>query len=115
MTKTKLEISDPGLWLREVCGDRDGFARLVRESRGMVRAAYRVARAHARDERCEAPSLADLQVTIALLAAALGTRAALPIQSLLPAARLTSRKRPSAPDAQAVAHSAPPPPASMRH
>lgn len=114
MAKTKLEISDPALWLREVCGDRDGFARLVRESQGMVRAAYRLARAHARVERCEAPSLDDLQVTIGLLAARLGVHAALPIESLLTEVRPTPRKQPSAPDAQVVAHSAPLPLTSMR-
>lgn len=115
MRKTELEISDPSLWLRQVCEDPGGFARLVHESHGMVRAAYRLARAHCTVERSEAPSLEDLQVTTALLAAGLGTRAALPIQSLLPGAR-TPPRRPSSPPAEpAVARSALPPPPALRH
>jgi len=83
MRQTKLEITDPTQWLRSLSEERDGYGRLVRESKGAARAAYRIARA-----RCngEPPLLDDLQAAASLLAARLGGQSSLPIRSLLPSA-----------------------------
>jgi hypothetical protein len=83
MRQTKLEITDPAQWLRSLSQERDGYSRLVRESKGTASAAYRIARA-----RChgDAPLLDDLQSATSLLAARLGGESSLPIRSLLPSA-----------------------------
>ena len=86
MRKTQLEIADPAAWLRHLAEDRDGFSRLVGESKGMARAAYRLARAHCSIETGGSPSLQDLQEATTWLAARLGVSSALPIKSVLPGA-----------------------------
>jgi hypothetical protein len=117
MRKTRLEIANPAEWLRELSQD-DGYGRLVSESGGAARAAYRLAQAHCRVETGEAPRLEDLQAAAALLAARLGGRDALPIVSLLPAAPVaaieTVSAKSSRPLVQAVARSLPPPAPSSR-
>ena len=92
MRKTQLEIADPASWLIQLAEDATGYYRLVHESGGMARAAYRLARA-----RCsgEAPCLEDLQAAAAALAANLGGQVALPIRSLLPSAPPPSSAVPS--------------------
>ncbi|HEX3851742.1 MAG TPA: hypothetical protein VHW01_12295, partial [Polyangiaceae bacterium] len=121
MRKTPLEIAEPSLWLRQLSEDSAGYSRLVSESKGMVRAAYRLARARCSVESGESPSLKDLQAAAELLAARVGGQSALPIKSLLPGALDTSSaqsERPSAslqPSSQAALRSVPPPaPSSMR-
>jgi hypothetical protein len=94
MRKTQLEIADPAAWLRHLADDRDGFSRLVGESKGMARAAYRLARAHCSIETRGTPSLQDLQEATTWLAARLGVSTALPIQSVLPAAVEAARSVP---------------------
>jgi hypothetical protein len=125
MRKTQLEIAEPALWLRQLSEDSAGYSRLVSESKGMARAAYRLARAQCNVETGEPPRLQDLQAAAALLAARLGGQSALPIKSLLPgavAAASAQSNRPSPsvqasvrPNAQEVVRSVPPPaPSSMR-
>ncbi len=84
MRKPKLEIADPAQWLRSLSGESGGYRRLVLESGGMARAAYRLARAHCSAESGDAPLLGDLQAAASLLAARLGGHGSLPIKSLLP-------------------------------
>jgi hypothetical protein len=87
MRPTRLEFANPREWLIGLAEERDGYRRLVDESQGFGRAAYRLARA-----RCEAtgagdPRLDDLQAAATLLANCLGSGGALPIRSLLPSPR----------------------------
>ncbi|HEY5375469.1 MAG TPA: hypothetical protein VIK01_17435 [Polyangiaceae bacterium] len=124
MRKTRLEITEPSLWLRQLSEDSAGYSRLVGESKGMARAAYRLARAQCSVETGESPCLKDLQAAAELLAARVGGQSALPIKSLLSGAVEASSaeaKRPSPvqasvrPSAQEAVRSAPPPaPSSMR-
>ena len=125
MRKTQLEIADPQAWLASLAVESNGYSRLVRESGGMARAAYRLARAHCLVEFDDAPQLQDLQAASALLAARLGGHSVLPITSLLPApldAARASSNFPAAPavpslrqEVQPVARSFPPPaPSSLR-
>src|SRR5262249_13020132 len=45
MTKSREEVSAPQEWLRHLADEPDGYSRLIRESGGMARAAYRLAQA----------------------------------------------------------------------
>jgi hypothetical protein len=83
MRHTKLEITAPAQWLRSLSEERDGYRRLVLESKGTAHAAYRLARAACNGEP---PLLEDLQSATSLLASRLGGPAVLPIRSLLPTA-----------------------------
>ena len=101
MRPTKEEFASPQEWLLKLAADDDGYRRLVAESGGTGRAAYRLARAHSSALGSE-PQLEDLQAAAALLASRLGGTSALPIKSLLPSARSlpppapsTHRRRPS--------------------
>jgi hypothetical protein len=128
MRKTPIEIADPAQWLRQLAEDSAGYHRLVSESKGLARAAYRLARARCTIETGDAPMLRDLKAAVAELGARLGAQAALPIESLLPdephaalsslaaSASLPSPSRPvsrPAPRSPAVL-STPPPAPSMR-
>ena len=121
MRKTQLEIADPQEWLATLAADADGFSRLVRESGGLARAAYRLARARCIVLFDAAPELEDLQAATALLSSRLGGHTVLPISSVLPAAR-TSSNFPAAPAVQSAPQQVqplarsfpPPPPSSLR-
>ena len=122
MRKTQLEIADPRAWLASLAVESEGYRRLVGESRGMARAAYRLARARCLVDFDDAPRLEDLQAATAFLCARLGGHTVLPITSLLPppldAAR-TSSSVPAAPTARQegrpLERSFPPPaPSSLR-
>jgi len=94
MRPTREEFAHPLEWLTQLDQERDGYRRLVRESGGAGRAAYRLARA-----RCavtgDEPCLEDLQAAAALLAIQIGSGGALPIQSLLPNAKSAPPPAPS--------------------
>ncbi len=94
MRPTQQEFASPREWLTRIAQESDGYRRLVRESGGTGRAAYRLARA-----RCSTlggePCLDDLQAAAELLATRLGSGGALPIKSLLPGARSTPPAAPS--------------------
>ena len=109
MRKTQLEIADPAAWLRSLAADSAGFSRLVSESKGMARAAYRLARAHCSIETGASPSLDDLQEATTWLAARLGVAAALPIKSVLPGAvqEVTRSVAPPAPSSRRQSKSRP--------
>ncbi|MEP7049926.1 MAG: hypothetical protein ABJB12_06215 [Pseudomonadota bacterium] len=115
MRKTPLEIANPQEWLASLAADAEGFRRLVRESGGVGRAAYRLARARCSVLFDAAPELADLQAAAGLLGARLGGHSVLPISSLLPpppeAAARTPSSFPAGPTVQET-HSAAPPRAS---
>jgi len=87
MRPTQQEFADPREWLTRLAEERDGYRRLVRESGGTGRAAYRLARARCSATLGTEPRLDDLQAAAELLATRLGSGGALPIQSLLPAAK----------------------------
>ncbi|HEY3664516.1 MAG TPA: hypothetical protein VGL19_00905, partial [Polyangiaceae bacterium] len=72
MRKTPIEIADPAQWLRQLAEDSAGYHRLVSESKGLARAAYRLARARCTIETGDAPSLRDLKAAVAELGARLG-------------------------------------------
>jgi hypothetical protein len=85
MAKAHEEIRSPEIWLRQLAEEPSGYARLIQESGGMARAAYRLARA-----RCNVagtpgvpPTLEDLQAAARVLAARVGRGGALPITSVL--------------------------------
>jgi hypothetical protein len=90
MRPTQQEIADPREWLIRLAEDRDGYRRLVRESGGIGRAAYRIARARCSVTLGTEPRLDDLQAAAELLATRLGSGGTLPIKSLLPSAKLTT-------------------------
>lgn len=94
MRPTQQEFANPREWLTRLAQESDGYRRLVRESGGMGRAAYRLARA-----RCAAfggePSLEDLQAAAELLSTRLGSGVTLPIKSLLPGAKSLPPPAPS--------------------
>jgi len=96
MRPTQQEFANPREWLTRLAEESDGYRRLVRESGGTGRAAYRLARA-----RCSVtlvgsqPCLDDLQAAAELLATRLGSGGTLPIKSLLPSARSTPASAPS--------------------
>jgi hypothetical protein len=84
MRKMPSEIAHPEEWLASLSADAEGFSRLVRESGGVARAAYRLARARCTLLYDAPPRLEDLQAATALLNARLGGHIVLPISSLLP-------------------------------
>ena len=94
MRPTQQEFADPKQWLQRLASEESGYSRLVSESGGTGRAAYRLARAHIGAQGIE-PQLEDLQAAAALLAARLGGEAALPIKSLLPSPRSLPPPAPS--------------------
>jgi hypothetical protein len=87
MRPTQQEIADPREWLTRLAEERDGYRRLVRESGGTGRAAYRLARARCSVTLGTEPRLDDLQAAAELLATRLGSGGTLPIKSLLPSAK----------------------------
>jgi len=87
MRPTREEFAHPLEWLTQLDQERDGYRRLVRESGGTGRAAYRLARARCAAATGDEPCLEDLQAAAALLAIQVGSGGALPIQSLLPNAK----------------------------
>jgi hypothetical protein len=91
------EFANPGHWLTRLAEESDGYRRLVRESGGTARAAYRVARARCSATPGREPCLEDLQAAAQLLATKLGSSSALPIQSLLPGAKSAPPEAKSAP------------------
>ncbi|MEI9942120.1 MAG: hypothetical protein WDO69_33310 [Pseudomonadota bacterium] len=107
MRPTQQEFASPREWLARLAEENDGYRRLVRESGGTGRAAYRLARAHCSVVHGTTPCLEDLQAAAELLATRLGSGGALPIKSLLPSAKSTPPAAPSA-DRRAAAKSRPP-------
>jgi hypothetical protein len=95
MRPTQEEFANPREWLTRLAAESDGYRRLVRESGGTGRAAYRLARARCSATLGTEPCLEDLQVAAELLAARLGSGGALPITSLLPGAKSTPPAPPS--------------------
>lgn len=91
MRKTPLEIANPEEWLASLTAEAEGFRGLVRESGGVVRAAYRLARARCSVLFGAAPQLEDLEAATALLNARLGGHIVLPITSLLPPPEAAAR------------------------
>jgi hypothetical protein len=84
MSKAKQELTDPEEWLLYLAREDGGYARLVEESGGMARAAYRLATARCVVESAGAPpTLEDLQAAARLLSARIGRGGALPITSVL--------------------------------
>ena len=85
MARAQEELKNPEAWLRRLAEERGGYQRLIHESGGRARAAYRLARARCRVESAAAPSptLEDLQAAARLLAARVGHGGALPITSVL--------------------------------
>jgi hypothetical protein len=90
MRPTHEEFANPRAWLTQIAAESDGYRRLVRESGGTGRAAYRLARARCSVTLGSEPRLEDLQEAAALLASRLGSGGALPITSLLPKAKAKS-------------------------
>lgn len=84
MRPTQQEFASPREWLSQIAEEADGYRRLVRESGGTGRAAYRLARARCSAAHGGEPSLEDLQAAAQLLATKLGSGGTLPIKSLLP-------------------------------
>jgi len=87
MRPTQQEFANPREWLIRLAQEQDGYRRLVRESGGTARAAYRLARARCSATLGSEPCLEDLQAAAQLLATRLGSGGALPITSLLPSAK----------------------------
>ena len=82
--KAKQEHVQPEEWLIRLATEEDGYARLVEESGGMARAAYRLASARSKVEAAgDPPTLDDFQAAARLLASRIGRGGALPITSLL--------------------------------
>src|SRR3954468_16711724 len=104
MRPTQQEFANPREWLTRLAEERDGYRRLVRESGGTGRAAYRLARARCSATLDREPDLEDLQAAAQLLAARLGSGGALPIKSLLPGAKSAPPPAPS-PDRRAAERS----------
>ena len=111
MRPTQQEFANPREWLLRLAAESDGYRRLVGESGGTGRAAYRLARAQCSASQTAEPCLEDLQAAAALLADRLGGASFLPIQSLLPSAR---SQPPPAPSAGRRASSGQPRPRSSR-
>ena len=101
MRPTQQEFASPREWLTRLAEESDGYRRLVRESGGTGRAAYRLARARCTATLGREPDLEDLQAAAELLAARLGSGGALPIKSLLPSAKSSPPPTPS-PDRRAA-------------
>jgi len=94
MRPTQQEFAHPREWLTRLATETDGYRRLLTESGGLGRAAYRLARARCAPGGGE-PCLEDLQAAAALLAQKLGGEGALPIKSLLPRPRSAPPLSPS--------------------
>jgi hypothetical protein len=101
MRPTQQEFASPREWLTRLAEESDGYRRLVRESGGTGRAAYRLARARCSAMLGREPYLEDLQAAAELLATRLGSGGALPIQSLLPSAKSAPPPTPT-PDRRAA-------------
>ncbi len=86
MRPTQQEFANPDQWLLRLAAEDEGYRKLVSDSGGAARAAYRLARARCSVAGSGEPQLEDLQSAAALLAVRLGSGGALPIQSLLPGA-----------------------------
>jgi len=119
MRPTQQEFAHPEQWLLRLESEPNAYGKLVSESHGSGRAAYRIARARCSVLGSGEPRLDDLQSAAALLAARLGGAGALPIRSLLPGAPsalppAASSVQPPAPSLPAPALSAPPPAPSSR-
>ena len=107
MRPTQQEFANPREWLTRLADESSGYNRLVSESGGLGRAAYRLARAQSASQGSE-PCLEDLQAAAALLALHLGSVGSLPIRSLLatpgvrsfPPPAPSSRQRSAAPKSQ---------------
>jgi hypothetical protein len=115
MRPPQQEFAQPREWLIRLAEESDGYRRLVSESHGFGRAAYRLARARCTVNDAGEPCLEDLQAAATLLANCLGTGGALPIRSLLPSARSLPPAAPppaaSQPPARPVLSQTPVPPA----
>jgi hypothetical protein len=115
MAKAHEELSSPRDWLRKLAEERDGYGRLVNESGGMARAAYRLARARCTVESDAPPALDDLQAAARLLAARVGRGGTLPITSVLASDADTSGLHATHAAIEGALRSLPPPPpSSMR-
>jgi hypothetical protein len=113
MAKANEEIRSPEIWLRRLAEERGGYARLVHESGGMARAAYRLARARCQVESSGAPpTLEDLQAAARVLAARVGHGGALPITSVLASDADSSGLHSTHAAIQTALRSLPPPPPS---
>lgn len=113
MRPPQQEFANPREWLIRLAEESDGYRRLVSESHGFGRAAYRLARARCRASDLGEPCLEDLQTAATLLANCLGSGGTLPIQSLLP----STRSQPPAPPSKSLlpgARSLPPAPPQQR-
>ncbi|MET0794907.1 MAG: hypothetical protein ABW061_25535, partial [Polyangiaceae bacterium] len=84
MRPPQQEFSNPREWLIRLAEEADGYRRLVSDSHGFGRAAFRLARARCQAADAGEPCLDDLQAAATLLASSLGSGGELPIQSLLP-------------------------------
>ena len=116
MRPLQLEFANPRDWLIRLGSEADGFRRLVTESGGTARAAYRIARARCSASHGGEPCLEDLQAAAASIAKRIGSNSQLPITSLLPPPRSTPPSAPAPPPASASAtvSAAPPAPSSLR-
>jgi hypothetical protein len=114
MTKANEELTSPREWLRRFTEERDGYTRLVEESGGAARAAYRLARARCRAESTAGaePTLEDLQAAHRLLAGRVGRGGALPITSVLACDADSSGLYAVHSTVQGALRSPPPPPPS---
>jgi hypothetical protein len=85
MAKARVELTSPEEWLYLLAREQDGYARLIAESGGTARAAYRLASARCKveSESGAPPTLEDLQAAARLLASRVGRGGALPITSVL--------------------------------
>lgn len=84
MAKAKQELVQPEEWLIRLATEEDGYARLVKESGGIARAAYRLATARNKVEAAgDPPTLEELQAAARLISSRIGREGALPITSLL--------------------------------
>jgi hypothetical protein len=85
MAQAREELQNPQAWLSRLSQESDGYTRLIGESGGTARAAYRLARARCKvaSPPSASPTLEDLQAAARLLAARVGHGGALPIRSVL--------------------------------
>lgn len=110
MTKAHEELTSPDEWLHRL--EREGYGRLVDESGGIARAAYRLARARCKVESGAPPALDDLQAAARLLAARVGRGGALPITSVLASDADSSGLHATHAALESALRSLPPPPPS---
>ncbi|MEO6602018.1 MAG: hypothetical protein ABIQ16_19215 [Polyangiaceae bacterium] len=87
MRPPQQEFANPREWLIRLAEESGGYRRLVNESHGFGRAAYRLARARCQAKGGAEPCLDELQAAATLLANCLGSGGTLPIVSLLPGPR----------------------------